>query len=202
VTWGSDSDVRARRGVQGLLRVLDPSGTRSIGAFRRPETLRSPRAIGGFEAGALGFGHIVLAVDDYEESLRFYRDGLGLRVSDFIELDMGSAGRTTVAFFHAGPRHHSLAIAQFPAPKRLHHFMLQVRDFDDVGSVPVSAVKPRPGTDVCCPDFAAPKLPVGLPGTRWKPAAEGTHLRAALGADPFDGRNRRVQFRGAPGRQR
>lgn len=45
-------------------------------------------------------------------------------------------------------------------------------------------------------------LPVGLPGTRWKPAVEGTHLRAALAADPFGGRNRRVQFRGAPGRQR
>jgi 2,3-dihydroxybiphenyl 1,2-dioxygenase len=76
----------------------------------------------------------VLAVDDYDASLRFCRDGLGLKVSDFIELDMGEAGRTTVAFFHAGARHHSLAMAQFPAPKRLHHFMLQARDFDDVGS--------------------------------------------------------------------
>jgi hypothetical protein len=34
----------------------------------------------------------------------------------------------------AGARHHSLAIAQFPAPMRLHHFMRQVRDVDDMGS--------------------------------------------------------------------
>jgi hypothetical protein len=33
-----------------------------------------------------------------------------------------------------GPRHHSSAIAQFPAPKRLQHFMLQLRDMDDVGN--------------------------------------------------------------------
>lgn len=137
VIWGSDDDARERR-VQGLLRVLDPSGVaHEVYWGQRTEDrnpFRSPRAIAGFEAGALGFGHIVLAVDDYDASLRFYRDGLGLKVSDYIELDMGGAGRTTVAFFHAGPRHHSLAVAQFPAPKRLHHFMLQVRDFDDVGS--------------------------------------------------------------------
>lgn len=137
VSRGSVDDALARH-VQGLLRVLDPSGvTHEVYWGRRSEEqapFRSPPAIGGFEAGALGFGHIVLAVDDYAQSLHFYRDGLGLRVSDVIELDMGGAGRSTVAFFHAGPRHHSLAIAQFPAAKRLHHFMLQVRDFDDVGS--------------------------------------------------------------------
>ncbi|MCL4747158.1 MAG: VOC family protein [Burkholderiaceae bacterium] len=102
--------------------------------LERGNPFRSPRAIGEFHAGELGFGHVVLAVDDYESSLRFYRDGLGLLISDYIELDMGAAGKTTVAFLHSGPRHYSLAIAQFPAPKRLHHFMLQVRDIDDVGS--------------------------------------------------------------------
>jgi 2,3-dihydroxybiphenyl 1,2-dioxygenase len=85
-------------------------------------------------AGAPGCGHVVLAVDDYEASLRFYRDGLGLLISDFIELEMGPAGRTTVAFLHSGPRHHSLAIAQFAAPRRLHHFILQLRQLDDVGT--------------------------------------------------------------------
>lgn len=137
VTWGSEADARARR-VQRRMRVLDPSGVMHEVYWGRAsedrEPFRSPRAIGAFVAGELGFGHIVLAVDDHEQSLRFYRDGLGLRVSDFIELDMGGAGRTTVAFFHTGPRHLSLAIAQLPAATRLHHFLLQVRDFDDVGS--------------------------------------------------------------------
>jgi biphenyl-2,3-diol 1,2-dioxygenase len=137
VTWGSAAEARARR-VIGLIKLRDPSGV-AIEVYYGPlvEAERpfcSPRAIGGFEAGHLGLGHIVLSVDDYEASLRFYRDGLGLLISDFIELEMGAGGKTTVAFFHCGPRHHSIAIAQFPAAKRLHHFMLQVRNTDDVGA--------------------------------------------------------------------
>jgi len=137
VTWGDAADARKRR-VMSLIKLRDPSGVATevyYGPLMEAERpFRSPRAIGGFEAGSLGLGHIVLSVDDYEASLRFYRDGLGLLISDFIELDMGSAGNTMVAFFHCGPRHHSIAIAQFPAAKRLHHFMLQVRDVDDVGN--------------------------------------------------------------------
>ena len=133
----SAAEARARR-VAGLIKLRDPSGV-AIEVYYGPlieaeRPFRPARAIGGFEAGSLGLGHIVLSVDDYEASLRFYRDGLGLLISDFMELDMGSAGATTVAFMHCGPRHHSIAIAQFPAPKRLHHFMLQLRDTDDVGS--------------------------------------------------------------------
>lgn len=136
----AEQEVSARR-VKGLIRVEDPNGVVNEvywgPLIEAEDSFRSPRAsagFGGFEAGALGFGHIVLAVDDYEASLRFYRDGLGLLISDFIELDMGPAGQTTVAFLHSGPRHHAIAIAQFAAPKRIHHFMLQLRDMDDIGS--------------------------------------------------------------------
>jgi len=137
VAWGSAAEARQRR-VMGLIKLRDPSGVATevyYGPLIEAERpFRSPRAIGGFEAGNLGLGHIVLSVDDYEASLRFYRDGLGLLISDYIELDMGPGGSALVAFFHCGPRHHSLAMAQFPAPKRLHHFMLQLRDMDDVGN--------------------------------------------------------------------
>jgi len=137
VSQGSAAELAARR-VKGLLKVNDPSGI-SNEVYWGPlleadDSFRSPRAIGTFEAAALGFGHIVLAVDDFERSLGFYRDGLGLRISDFIDLDMGAAEPTTVAFMHSGPRHHSIAIARFAAPRRLHHLMLQLRDMNDVGS--------------------------------------------------------------------
>jgi biphenyl-2,3-diol 1,2-dioxygenase len=137
VAWGTPSEAAARR-VMGLIKLTDPNGI-GVEVYCGPliqaeRPFKSPRAIGGFEAGHLGAGHIVLSVDDYEASLRFYRDGLGLLISDFIELDMGGAGTTRVAFLHCGPRHHSLAFAQFPAPKRLHHVMLQLRDMDDVGA--------------------------------------------------------------------
>jgi biphenyl-2,3-diol 1,2-dioxygenase len=137
VRWGTSAEARARR-VMGLIKLHDPSGV-ATEVFCGPlvhadRPFRSPRGIAGFEAGKLGMGHIVLSVDDYEASLRFYRDGLGLRISDYIELDMGPDGSTTVAFLHCGPRHHSIAFAQFPAPKRLHHFMLQLCNIDDIGS--------------------------------------------------------------------
>jgi biphenyl-2,3-diol 1,2-dioxygenase len=137
VTWATAIEARKRR-VMGLIKLRDPSDIATevyygpLIQFERP--FRSPRAGGGFEAGNLGLGHIVVGVDDYEASLRFYRDGLGLRISDFMALEMGAGESTMVAFFHCGPRHHSIAIAQFPAPKRLHHFMLQLRNMDDVGN--------------------------------------------------------------------
>ncbi len=137
VTWGTPAEAGRRR-VTEFVRTCDPSGVvTEVGwgpAIEPERPFRSPRDIAGFEASDLGLGHIVLAVDDYDASLRFYRDGLGLRISDYIDLDLGGAGTTRAAFFHCGPRHHSLAIVQLAAPRRLHHFMLQVRSLRDVGS--------------------------------------------------------------------
>ena len=137
VSWGTAAEARQRR-LAAFVHMRDPSGVATevgFGPLVQPERpFRSSRDIAGFEASDLGLGHIVLAVDDYDASLRFYRDGLGLRISDYIDLDMGGAGTTRVAFLHCGPRHHSLAIVQVAAPKRLHHFMLQVRSLRDVGS--------------------------------------------------------------------
>jgi len=137
VAWATPPEAAARR-VMGLARVQDPDGVTvelCWGALVQAErSFVSPRVSGGFEAGSLGAGHFVLSVADYDASLRFYRDGLGLLISDYIELDMGGAGTAQVAFLHCGPRHHSLAFAQFPAAKRMHHFMLQLRELDDVGA--------------------------------------------------------------------
>lgn len=137
VTWGSAREARQRR-VAEFIRLRDPSGI-AIEVYCGPlvqadRPFRSPRDIAGFEASELGLGHIVLAVDGYDASMRFYRDGLGLKISDYIDLDMGGAEATRVTFLHCGPRHHSLAIVHRAAPKRLHHFMLQVRQLRDVGS--------------------------------------------------------------------
>lgn len=136
VTWGSDGEAQARR-VIGLIKFKDPSGIPQevyygpLVEWEKP--FHSPRAISGFETGNMGLGHIVVGVDDYEASVRFYRDSLGLRISDFIEFSVGPGMNVTAAFFHCNPRHHSIAIARMPGPRRLHHFMLQVRPIDDVG---------------------------------------------------------------------
>jgi 2,3-dihydroxybiphenyl 1,2-dioxygenase len=136
VTPGSAELASARRVVE-LMTFNDPNGIVTeifygpLVHFDAP--FASPRAISGFETGTQGLGHIVLGVDDLDDSLHFYRDGLGMRISDFIQLS-GVAGGRRMAFFHCNPRHHSLAFMAMPkTAKRLRHFMLQVKALDDVG---------------------------------------------------------------------
>ena len=131
----------AQRGVAELIKFNDPSGIPTeayfgpLISFENP--FRSPRSISGFDTGTMGLGHIVVRVDDADRSLQFYRDVLGMRISDFIDLKM-RRGRPTdnlrLTFMHCNPRHHSIAFGVIPVPKRLLHFMLQVRSIDDVGS--------------------------------------------------------------------
>jgi 2,3-dihydroxybiphenyl 1,2-dioxygenase len=136
VKWGNSAEARQRR-VAGLIKLHDPSGIATevyYGPLIESERpFKSPRAIAGFETGEMGLGHMVIAVDDYEKSLQFYRDGLGLVLSDFIEYEDGPEETGLVAFFHCNPRHHSIAFLQYESPKRLLHFMLQLRSLDDVG---------------------------------------------------------------------
>jgi 2,3-dihydroxybiphenyl 1,2-dioxygenase len=137
VERGSRELARARK-VEGIVAVDDPSGIRTE-LFYGPlinmrERFVPTRAISGFDAGPEGLGHIVVAVKDFERSMAFYRDLLGLRISDLIDFKMRTGNEARLAFMHCNPRHHSLAFGQIPAPKKLLHFMLQVRSLDDVGS--------------------------------------------------------------------
>jgi len=137
VTEGTEAEAKARR-VVGFIMFEDPNRIRSelfygpLMGFEQP--FKSPRAISGFEAGAMGLGHIVLAVDDLERSVQFYRDVLGMRISDFIVRETAPASSRAMAFFHCNPRHHSLAFYAAAAPRRLQHFMLQAKSVDDVGA--------------------------------------------------------------------
>jgi biphenyl-2,3-diol 1,2-dioxygenase len=138
VTPGTPEEARARRVVE-LLKVNDPSGIPTeiyfgpLMNFERP--FKSPRPISGFVTGEQGLGHIVVRVDDSAKSLHFYRDLLGLRISDFIDMKSHRSGQSlSLTFMHCNPRHHSIAFGVIPAKKRLMHFMLQTRHVDDVGS--------------------------------------------------------------------
>jgi biphenyl-2,3-diol 1,2-dioxygenase len=138
VTPGTRQEAEARRVVE-LLKFKDPSGIPTelhygplIGS-RDP--FRSPRTISGFVTGEMGLGHIVVRVNDSQESVRFYRDVLGMRVSDFIELKMRRGGAMVrLTFMHCNRRHHSIAFGEIPMAKRLAHFMLQLKSVDDVGA--------------------------------------------------------------------
>jgi 2,3-dihydroxybiphenyl 1,2-dioxygenase len=139
ITPGSAEEAKIR-GVLELLKFKDPSGIPTeayfgpLMNFREP--FKSPRPLSGFITGTMGLGHIVIRVDDGERSLHFYRDVLGMRISDIIELPRGHRlGRQlSLTFMHCNPRHHSVAFGELPVAKRLLHFMLQAKTLDDVCS--------------------------------------------------------------------
>ena len=138
VQQGTPEEATARR-VVDLIKYKDPSGNSSeifygpLMAYNQP--FRSPRPLSGFIGAEQGLGHMVITMDDFEQSVEFYRDVLGMRISDYIDLVRPIGEAVKLAFFHCNPRHHTIAFYARPnPPKRLNHFMLQVQSMDDVGS--------------------------------------------------------------------
>ena len=128
VTQADREEAKARR-VEGLIKFQDPDGVDTEVFFGPPISFDSPfnstRPISGFVTGDLGLGHVVMYAENLEKTVSFYRDLLGLRISDFIR---------SLTFFHCNPRHHSLAIIEAKAPKHLNHFMIQLNSLNDVGA--------------------------------------------------------------------
>jgi 2,3-dihydroxybiphenyl 1,2-dioxygenase len=138
VRKGTPEEAAARR-VVDLIRFKDPSGNPSevfygpLMAYNTP--FRSPRQISGFVAGHQGLGHMVVTMDNLQESVHFYRDVLGMRISDYVHVVRPGGEKLYLAFFHCNPRHHTIAFYGAPNPqRRLNHFMLQAQSLDDVGS--------------------------------------------------------------------
>jgi 2,3-dihydroxybiphenyl 1,2-dioxygenase len=138
VRAGTSAETEARRVVE-LIKFVEPSGIACeayygpLMSFERP--FNSARPISGFVTGAMGLGHVLFQVNDYQQSVAFYRDVLGMRITDYIQMKMGETSRT-LAFFHCNRRHHTVAFATgaMPGGKRLNHFMLQLKSVDDVGA--------------------------------------------------------------------
>ncbi len=130
-----DDVARARR-VKGVRRVEDPNGV-PIELFHGPERaadpFRSSLVSSGFVTGDEGLGHVVFPTMDPQATERFYCDLLGMRLSDRIEAELAPGFSLLITFLHANPRHHTVAFAAAPMPKRVHHFMLEVGAMDDVG---------------------------------------------------------------------
>lgn len=81
------------------------------------------------------FVHGGFAVPNFDETLRFYQEVLGFKISDRI-------GRAVV-FLRCGDRyHHSLVLVRSPQPKpRFDHFCVQVASIDDVMRFRSNAVR-------------------------------------------------------------
>ncbi len=120
------------RHVKDLIVLSDPAGNR-LELFHGAETTAEPfkpgRSISGFRTGPLGLGHVVLNADTpqtIETLMAFYRDTLGFRLTDYYSHPF------VARFLHLNPRHHSLAFIQ-TGKNAVHHIMMELFSFDDVG---------------------------------------------------------------------
>jgi 2,3-dihydroxybiphenyl 1,2-dioxygenase len=133
----SAEEAEGRR-VDRLAFVGAPWGIRvevALGLAEAEAAFASPLVAGGFVTEGKGFGHVVFASTDFEASHHFVTEGLGLRQTDWVETEIAEGIELEIRFYHCNPRHHSLALARAPfeLPQRLHHFMVEVADRDDVG---------------------------------------------------------------------
>jgi 2,3-dihydroxybiphenyl 1,2-dioxygenase len=126
----------AARGVQGLIWFEDPNGIRTelaYGATMGEGSFVSDQMRSGFRTGDQGMGHVLVNARNSTETERFYREMLGFALTDYVDTEV-SGHPLHAVFLHVNPRHHSLAFAELPIPKRLHHVMLEVNSIDDVGA--------------------------------------------------------------------
>jgi 2,3-dihydroxybiphenyl 1,2-dioxygenase len=128
VTHGTRALADERR-VRDLIVFADPVGNR-LEAFCGAEVAADPfkpgRTLSGFRTGPLGMGHAVLTAERLDAVLPFYRDVLGFRLSDYILKPFRAY------FLHVNPRHHSLAFIE-TGTNGMHHMMVELFSFDDVG---------------------------------------------------------------------
>ncbi len=135
VTEGKPETARARR-VAHLFQLEDPTGV-PVELFCSPERAGDPfhsdAVPSGFVTGDEGLGHLVLVARNAAANDRFYRELLGMKLSDRIQTKLAPGLSLEITFLHANPRHHTVAFTEAPLPKRIHHFMLQLCALEDVG---------------------------------------------------------------------
>ncbi|WP_026926966.1 VOC family protein [Granulicoccus phenolivorans] len=136
VTDGT-ADYLALRQVQRMAVVTDPNGNRVelVTGMALAETpFESPLGVNGFMTSPGGLGHLFLmcAPGGRQEMLDFYAL-LGFILSDYIQQEIAPGMLVDAAFTHCNGRHHTLAFAEMPIPKKANHLMIEVKTISDVG---------------------------------------------------------------------
>ena len=130
----ADAETCSSRAVMEMIVVSGPDEVQNE-IFFGPKQDNIPfnpaHGMDGFNTGALGLGHVVLIASDPEAAVKWYREMLGFKLSDYIFWDGIEA-----TFLHCNPRHHSLAFTNPVGPTKggdLGHIMLEAKTIDDVG---------------------------------------------------------------------
>lgn len=105
--------------ADGAFAVRDPDGRLAVFGLPRSELADAPPSTALPAAKLPGrLQHVVVASSDLAPMLRFYEDGLGFVVSDYVVEDGGEA---TAAFFRSDPEHHSFGVFRAPETRPDHH---------------------------------------------------------------------------------
>ena len=134
-----DAAAARDRHVRALASCSDPAGNAlelCWGNVVAGSPFVSPAGVPQFVTGEMGMGHVVLPTTKYEETRSFYKDLLGFGDSDEMRVHFpgGPEQGLGLSFMHAsGPRHHTVAVGEFPAPSGLIHAMVEVSTIDQVG---------------------------------------------------------------------
>jgi extradiol dioxygenase len=135
VTAGTGEEADDRH-VIGLIKCVDPNGIPTEVFWGHPvnqQSFHPARPMSGFKTGDMGLGHILVYARSLDESVRFYRDLLGFRISDFTDVRV-PGGKIRLAFLHCNARHHSIGFVEVPrAPKRINHILFECNSLNDVG---------------------------------------------------------------------
>jgi len=139
VTHG-DAALAKSRCVAELACFADPAGN-AIELYHGRMTdyapFVSPAGVSGFLTGNLGMGHAVLPALALGDAVDFYKGVLGFDDTDRISVPVTpdpDGPAITVRFLHCGnPRHHTVALADMPAPSGAVHIMLEALTMADVG---------------------------------------------------------------------
>ncbi|RJX71501.1 biphenyl 2,3-dioxygenase [Vibrio sinensis] len=127
-----------QRGVQELVIFNDPAGnTHEVywGFLSGCEVFISPQGVPRFLTDEMGLGHTVLPAPNFDETYQFLMDVMGFQLSDIFNFRPApDAPPVRIYFMHCeNPRHHSLAICEFPVPTGCVHVMVEVDSMAEVG---------------------------------------------------------------------
>jgi 2,3-dihydroxybiphenyl 1,2-dioxygenase len=131
-----DAALAADRRVAGLIRFVDPEGNAHEAFYGPLQKTNAPfvSPIGvRFKTGRQGLGHLVLSCRDKPAMMTFFLDMLGFRLSDHIDTEVVPGRPMRISFMRCNGRHHSLALAPVPIPKKIVHLMVEATTIDDVG---------------------------------------------------------------------
>ncbi|MGH7857007.1 MAG: VOC family protein [Candidatus Binatia bacterium] len=137
IRLGEREELLERR-VQGFARFLDPAGyTHEIyyaPTFTAGSFLPGKPMAGGFVAGELGIGHVVVVVPQFTDELeRFATEILGFELFAGYLAPSPDGRLLGPQFYRCNPRSHCWAYIAIPGMRGMQHMCLEAESLDDVG---------------------------------------------------------------------